>query len=71
LYLVRLAFVALKSLFGQTAAWCSSAMQEIVFIGAGMDDAAIAEQLDGALLTDGELQRYDQKWGLVSAPSVA
>jgi hypothetical protein len=37
-------------------------VQEIVFIGAGMDQAAIEAQLDGALLTDEELQRYNVKW---------
>ncbi len=37
-------------------------MQEIVFIGAGMDEEAIGKQLDGALLTDEELERYNQKW---------
>ncbi len=29
--------------------------QEIVFIGVGMDEAAITAQLDGALLSDDEL----------------
>lgn len=40
----------------------SSAMgdrrQEIVFIGAGMDEAAIAAQLDSALLTKDEMTKY-------------
>ena len=33
--------------------------QEIVFIGAGMDDAAIVAALDGALLTDEEMGTYE------------
>lgn len=40
--------------------------QEIVFIGAGMDQAAIEKQLDGALVTDEELQRYNAKWQVAS-----
>ena len=39
-------------------------MQEIVFIGAGMKEEAICSQLDGALLTDEELQKYNQKWNV-------
>ena len=41
--------------------------QEIVFIGAGMDEARICEALDGALLTEAELARYDKNFG-VAAP---
>jgi hypothetical protein len=37
-------------------------LQEIVFIGAGMNEEAICKQLDGALLTDEELQKYNEKW---------
>ncbi len=37
-------------------------VQEIVFIGAGMKEKAICKQLDGALLTDEELQKYNEKW---------
>ena len=33
-----------------------------MFIGAGMNEEAICKQLDGALLTDEELERYNQKW---------
>lgn len=33
--------------------------QEIVFIGAGMDEKAICDQLDSALLTNEEMQQYD------------
>ena len=33
--------------------------QEIVFIGAGMDDAAIVAALDGALLTDEDMGTYE------------
>ncbi len=43
-------------------------LQEIVFIGAGMDEAAIGKQLDGALVTDEEFERYATKWGVNAAP---
>ena len=33
-----------------------------------MNEAAISKQLDGALLTDEEMQRYNEKWGVVEAP---
>jgi G3E family GTPase len=36
--------------------------QEIVFIGVGMDEAAISAQLDSALLTDEELVKYADIW---------
>lgn len=39
--------------------------QEIVFIGASMDEAAIALQLDMALLTDDEWRRYEQQYEVV------
>ena len=39
--------------------------QEIVFIGAGMDEAAISKQLDGALLTDAEMAEYDKRYAHV------
>ncbi|CAL8471986.1 g11528 [Coccomyxa elongata] len=42
--------------------------QEIVFIGAGMDEAAIGKQLDGALVTDEEFDRYATKWEVNAAP---
>ena len=35
--------------------------QEIVFIGASMDKAAITAQLDSALLTNLEMQRYEEQ----------
>jgi G3E family GTPase len=41
--------------------------QEIVFIGAGMDEGAIAAQLDGALLDDGEMEAYTATFA-ASAP---
>ena len=41
--------------------------QEIVFIGAGMDEAAISAQLDAALLTDTEMGEYDKRYAHVSA----
>lgn len=43
--------------------------QEIVFIGAGMDEGRICEALDGALLTEAELARYDQNFGVPPPPS--
>jgi G3E family GTPase len=36
--------------------------QEIVFIGAGMDKEAISAQLDGALLTESEMEQYKQQY---------
>ena len=42
--------------------------QEIVFIGVGMDEAKICAQLDGALLTDDECARYQDKWGALPDP---
>lgn len=36
--------------------------QEIVFIGAGMDRAAIEAQLDGALLTAAEMGQYRERY---------
>lgn len=39
--------------------------QEIVFIGAGMDEKAICNQLDSALLTDEEIQQYDGQYDIV------
>lgn len=39
--------------------------QEIVFLGASMDEAAITAQLDTALLTDEEMQRYEKQHTLV------
>lgn len=35
--------------------------QEIVFIGASMDEAAMTAQLDSALLSDAEMQRYEEQ----------
>ena len=43
-------------------------LQEIVFIGAGMDAAAISEQLDSALLNDEELKKYVANWASVPDP---
>ena len=40
--------------------------QEIVFIGAGMDEGAISAQLDKALLTDAEMAEYDKRYAHVS-----
>ena len=40
--------------------------QEIVFIGAGMDETAISAQLDQALLTDVEMGEYDKRYAHVS-----
>eukprot|EP00878_Enallax_costatus_P003472 GHUV01003685.1.p1 GENE.GHUV01003685.1~~GHUV01003685.1.p1 ORF type:complete len:386 (+),score=120.96 GHUV01003685.1:639-1796(+) len=45
--------------------------QEIVFIGAGMDEAKICAQLDAALLTDDELKAYNDKWSSLPDPEHA
>ncbi|WIA33984.1 hypothetical protein OEZ86_007079 [Tetradesmus obliquus] len=42
--------------------------QEIVFIGAGMDEDKICAQLDSALLTDEELAVYNTKWSSLPDP---
>lgn len=42
--------------------------QEIVFIGQGMNEAEINAQMDTALLTDEEFQKYAEKWGVVPDP---
>jgi G3E family GTPase len=47
--------------FDPQGAW-GDRRQEIVFIGAGMDKEAICEQLDGALLTDNEMEQYKQQY---------
>lgn len=39
-----------------------------MFIGAGMDEAAISNQLDSALLTDEELQKYRSNWAACPDP---
>ena len=44
------------------AHWLLCRRQEIVFIGAGMDEAAISKQLDQALLTDAEMGEYDARY---------
>ena len=45
--------------------------QEIVFIGAGMEEADIARQLDSALLSDEEMAKYSARYAAVwpCAPS--
>lgn len=42
--------------------------QEIVFIGAGMDQAGIESALDTALLTDEELAEYEASWAKLPDP---
>ena len=42
--------------------------QEIVFIGSGMDRTGIEEALDSALLTDDELQKYNDSWAKLPDP---
>jgi G3E family GTPase len=42
--------------------------QEIVFIGANMDEAAICAQLDSALLTDEEMEAYKKQCALQPDP---
>lgn len=41
--------------------------QEIVFIGANMDENAICQQLDTALLSDEEMVKYEDRYSTVSA----
>lgn len=43
--------------------------QEIVFIGSGMDEAAISRQLDTALLTNEEMVKYNERYAEVRSPS--
>lgn len=43
--------------------------QEIVFIGAGMDEEKICGQLDSALLTDDEMVMYNSKWASLPDPT--
>lgn len=43
--------------------------QEIVFIGVGMDQDKICEQLDSALLTDEEMQKYVARWCAAPDPA--
>lgn len=43
-------------------------LQEIVFIGAGMDQAAISDALDGALLDDEEFEKYRANWARLPDP---
>ena len=45
--------------------------QEIVFIGAGMDQRAIEAALDAALLTDEELEKYNTNWAKLPDPTHA
>ena len=40
--------------------------QEIVFIGANMDEKAICDQLDTALLTEEEMVKYNDRYSTVS-----
>lgn len=40
--------------------------QEIVFIGAGMDELAICRQVDAALLSDEEMVKYRERYAGVS-----
>ena len=42
--------------------------QEIVFIGVGMQEDKICEQLDGALLTDAEMLKYDERYAKEQDP---
>ena len=44
------------SIISQCLGWCRR--QEIVFIGAGMEEDAITKQLDTALLTPAEMTKY-------------
>jgi G3E family GTPase len=42
--------------------------QEIVFIGSGMNRAAIETALDAALLTDEEMSKYSENWAKLPDP---
>lgn len=42
--------------------------QEIVFIGCAMDEAAICQQLDEALLADDEMAKYCANWAKQQDP---
>jgi len=50
-------------ILGDFAPGVGDRRQEIVFIGAGMDEGAITAQLDGALLTEEEMGVYTQTFG--------
>jgi G3E family GTPase len=50
-------------ILGDFAPGVGDRRQEIVFIGAGMDEAAISAQLDGALLTEEEMEVYTKTFG--------
>lgn len=39
--------------------------QELVFIGAGMDEGAICSQMDTALLSDAEMAKYRERYAEV------
>ena len=53
--------------FDPEGAW-GDRRQEIVFIGAGMNKEAISAQLDGALLTDDEMQMYIDQYKNMKDP---
>lgn len=42
--------------------------QELVFIGAGMDEARLRDELDECLLTDDEMQMTDDEWRTLDDP---
>lgn len=44
--------------------------QEIVFIGANMDETAICQQLDTALLTEEEMVKYEDRYSTVRPSSI-
>lgn len=51
-----------------TVGYCQFRRQEIVFIGAGMDEEAISKQLDTALLTPAEIEKYIQNYKHIPDP---
>jgi hypothetical protein len=40
-----------------------------VFIGVGMQEDQICSQLDGALLTDAEMVKYNERWASEKDPA--
>lgn len=64
--MVNLSSPLTVSLANTCFCWCRR--QEIVFIGAGMSEDAITKQLDTALLTPAELEKYVQNYKHIPDP---